>query len=274
MIVESAHRPIRLVAVDLDGTLLDARKQVSPQTLSGLKDAMASGVRVVIASARPPRSVRAIYANLGLTTLQINYNGALIWDESQRRAVYHRPLKGELVRDVVELARDYHEEVIVHLEVLDRWCTDRTGDAYATETGKMFLPDTVGALEMFYGEPVTKLMFLGDPRMISKLEALLVERFVDQVVILRTDPELLQLMHPRAGKAAALQKVAKFYQVPLEQVMAIGDAPNDVGMLQVAGVGVAMDNAVSVAKDAADWIAPSNNDHGVHAALLRYGLCK
>jgi len=55
--------------------------------------------------------------------------------------------------------------------------------------------------------------------------------------------------------------------------MAIGDAPNDVGMLQLAGVAVAMDNAHGVVKEVADWVAPSNNDHGVHAALVKYGLC-
>jgi len=71
----------------------------------------------------------------------------------------------------------------------------------------------------------------------------------------------------------ALAKVAKWYGVPMEHVMAIGDAPNDVGMLQVAGVSIAMDNAHPLVKDEADWVAPSNNDHGVHAALARYGLC-
>ena len=69
------------------------------------------------------------------------------------------------------------------------------------------------------------------------------------------------------------QKIADFYAIPMSQVMAIGDAPNDVGMLQLAGVGVAMDNAHPRVKEVAQWVAPSNNDHGVHAALIRYGLC-
>ena len=93
------------------------------------------------------------------------------------------------------------------------------------------------------------------------------------MTILKTDRDLLQIMHPQVSKAVALAKVATFYGVPMEQVMAIGDAPNDVGMLQAAGVSVAMDNAHALVKDVADWVAPSNNDHGVHAALARYGLC-
>lgn len=264
---------IRLIAIDLDGTLLDARKQVSQQTIEGLACAVSNGVRVVIASARPPRSVRSIYQTLKLDTLQINYNGALIWDEPHQRAVFHRPLDGSLVKEMVDLARDYHEETIVHLEVMDRWCTDRTGDAYATETGRLFKPDVVAELSCFYGEPVTKLMFLGEPRMISKLETILLQEFDDRVTILRTDDELLQVMNPRASKAVALKRVAGAYEVPMDQVLAIGDAPNDVGMLQLAGTSVAMGNGSPVVKDVADWIAPTNNDHGVHAALVKYGLC-
>ncbi len=91
--------------------------------------------------------------------------------------------------------------------------------------------------------------------------------------MVRTDDHLIQVMDRRVSKAVALQVVAKHYDVKLENVMAIGDAPNDVGMLQVAGVAIAMDNAHKLVKKVAHWVAPSNNDHGVHAALVKYGLC-
>jgi Cof subfamily protein (haloacid dehalogenase superfamily) len=264
---------IRLVAIDLDGTLLTSKKQVSKQTVEALKCLPQRDVRIIIASARPPRSVRAIYQQLGLDTLQINYNGALIWSESEKSAVFHRPLKGSLCLRMIELARDQYDEVIVHLEVMDRWCTDRIEDAHTTETGRLFKPDEVAALSTFCDKPITKLMFLGDPRILSRLEPLLLAEFSEHVTIVQQDADLLQIMDHRVSKAVALAKVAKFYRVPMEQVMAIGDAPNDVGMIQSAGVGVAMENASKVAKDVANWIAPSNDDHGVHAALVRYGLC-
>jgi hydroxymethylpyrimidine pyrophosphatase-like HAD family hydrolase len=80
-------------------------------------------------------------------------------------------------------------------------------------------------------------------------------------------------MDKDAGKAAALARVAAHYGIATDEILAIGDALNDVGMLNLAGTAVAMDNAHPLVKDSADWVAPSNNDHGVHAALLRYGLC-
>ena len=266
--------PIRLVAVDLDGTLLNDSKEITEQTAGALTCLPQRDVKVVIASARPPRSVRHIYQSLGLDTLQINYNGALIWDEPNQRAVFHRPIAGKLARKIIEHARDMFDETIVACEVMDRWFTDRPDDlGHTTETGKLFRPDVICAVDELCTQPITKLMLLAEPRIVLRLEDILAEAFDEQVTILKTDRDLIQIMHPEVSKAVALEKVAKWYGVPMEQVMAIGDAPNDVGMLQSAGVSVAMDNAHPLVKDVADWVAPSNNDHGVQAALARYGLC-
>ena len=264
--------PIGLVAVDLDGTLLNDSKKVSRQTVDALKCLPSRGVRVVIASARPPRSVRHVYAELGLDTLQINYNGALIWDEANRRAVYHRPMPGAVVREIIEAVRDRYEEVLVGCEIMDRWCTDRFDQTYTTETGRLFKPDLVAPLDEFCDQPVTKLLLLADPVTITRLDPVLIDLPHD-VSIVRSDPQLIQIMDAGASKGEALRLVARHYGVPLAQVMALGDAVNDVPMLEAAGVAVAMDNAHPDVKRVADWVAPSNNDHGVHATLVRYGLC-
>lgn len=265
---------IRLVAVDLDGTLLNDTKKVSKQTAEALSGLPGRGVKLVIASARPPRSVRHIYQSLGLDTWQINYNGALIWDEPGRKAIFHRPMNCRLVRQMIEVSRDMYEEVLVTCEIMDRWYTDRLDDRFNTETGKLFKPDVVSPIEEFCTQPITKLLLLGEPRVIGRLEPMLSQRFGGHFTLVQTDDHMLQIMDKRVSKAVALEKVARHYLVPMEQVMAIGDAPNDVGMLQSAGVAVAMDNAASVVKEVADWVAPSNNDHGVWAALKRYGLCE
>jgi hypothetical protein len=269
----ASHPAIKLVAIDLDGTLLNDRKEVADHVVDAIKGLPPRGVRVVIASARPPRSVRHVYHRLGLDTWQINYNGALIWDEAKKKPVAHRPMPGKLVRQVIDQARDLFDDVLVSCEILDRWFTDKFDQTYTTETGRLFRPDVICPIEQFTGVPVTKLMLLGDARLIDRLEGVLAEAYREHLTVVRTDPELLQLMDKRVSKAVALRAVAKHYNVPMNQVMAIGDAPNDVGMLQLAGVGVAMANAHKVVKNVADWIAPSNNDHGVHAALVRYGLC-
>jgi Cof subfamily protein (haloacid dehalogenase superfamily) len=266
-----ASTGIRLVAIDLDGTLLNDSKQVSDQTAEALRCLPGLGVRTVIASARPPRSVRHIYARLGLDTWTINYNGALIWDEVSRRVVFHQPMESDTVLEIIKNARRAFPEVLVGCEVLDRWLTDRDEHPYTTETGRLFRPDGVMPIDEFCTQPITKLLLLGEPTRLKEIERVFFG--FPQVSAVRADPELIQVMDRRASKAAALKLVASHYAVPMEQVLAIGDAANDVGMLQAAGVAVAMDNAHPTVKQVADWVAPSNNDHGVRAALVRYGLC-
>jgi Cof subfamily protein (haloacid dehalogenase superfamily) len=270
----SARRagPIRLVAIDLDGTLLNDSKQMSEETIEAVAGLPGRGVRVVIATARPPRSVRAVYERLGLDGLQINYNGALIWDEPARRAVFHRPMAGTLVRELIAKGRDSYADLLVSCEVMDRWYTDRHDPQYTTETGRLFKPDVICGVEEMCGRAITKLMFLGHPELITALEPVLAQGFAEQVTTVRADADLIQIMDRRVSKAVALTKIATFYGIPLSQVMAIGDAPNDVGMIKCAGIGVAMDNAHVRVKEAADWIAPSNNDHGVKAALREFGV--
>jgi 5-amino-6-(5-phospho-D-ribitylamino)uracil phosphatase len=263
-----------MVAVDLDGTLLDSSKRVSEQTVQALRCLPGAGVQVLIASARPPRSVRHIYRQLQLSNWQVNYNGALIWDEPNSRVIYHRPIAAEIAREIVEAARDLFPEVLVHAEVLDKWYPDRIDASHTTETGKLFKPDAVVPIDQCCREPVTKLMLLGAETMLQRLEPMLLERFGDRVTIVHADEDLLQIMDKRVSKALAVKKVASHFGIMPQQIMAIGDAPNDVGMLQMAGVAVAMDNAHTIVKKIAHWVAPSNNNHGVHAALRRFGLCE
>jgi HAD superfamily hydrolase (TIGR01484 family) len=132
----------------------------------------------------------------------------------------------------------------------------------------------IAPAEDFCIQPVTKLMVLGAPEVIECLEPTLLSIYAKEVRIVRTDEDLIQVMDHRVGKSSALQMVAEHYGILMKHVMAIGDAPNDVGMLQLARVAIAMDNAHDIVKDVAHWVAPSNNDHGVHAALRRYGLCE
>ncbi|MDP9172665.1 MAG: Cof-type HAD-IIB family hydrolase [Planctomycetota bacterium] len=263
---------IRLVAIDLDGTLLNDKKEISRQTAAALHSLPASGIKVIIASARPPRSVRQIYRQLRLDTWQINYNGALIWDEPANRAIFHQPMPGALARAIIDLARAQSDAFLASCEILDKWFTDRVDPRHTTETSRLFQPDVIAPLDQFCDQPITKVLLQGEPSAIDELESVLTRDFTGKISIVRTEPVLLQITDKNVSKAAALKMVARHYNVPLQQTLAIGDAPNDLEMLQLAGVAIAMDNAHPSIKQAAHWIAPSNNDHGVHAALVKYGL--
>jgi Cof subfamily protein (haloacid dehalogenase superfamily) len=267
-------KPVRLVAVDLDGTLLSSRKTITPLTHTAVKAAVAKGIKVVLATARPPRSVRAYYEALKLDTPTINYNGALIWDEMRRRPVEHVPLEAAVAKKIIAWGRAIYPELLVSIEILDKWYTDHYGDVpeYMTETAKQFTPDFVGPLDAFLKVPITKLMLIGNPTRIEELEIGITEKFSAIVSQTRSDAHMLQLMNPTTSKAGALQKIAASLGITADEVMAIGDAPNDVHMLEWAGLAVVPENGWEAAKKVADALVPSNDQDGVAIALQKFVL--
>jgi Cof subfamily protein (haloacid dehalogenase superfamily) len=268
------RKPIRMVALDLDGTLLTSRKSITPRTHTALRKTLASGIHVVLATARPPRSVRGYYEALKLTTPTVNYNGALIWNESKRRVIEHVPLDVNTARKVIAWGRKRYPELLVSVEILDKWYTDHTSDVpeYMTETARQFTPDFVGPIEAFLTVPITKLMLLGDPAWIADIELAAVERFGNRIAQTRSDPHLLQIMNPTITKAGGLAKVAASLGVDPLEVMAIGDAPNDLQMLEWAGLAVSPENGWEAARQMAHAVVPSNDADGVGVALEHFVL--
>lgn len=232
----------------------------------------AKGVKVVLASARPPRSVNEVHSKLKLDTYQINYNGALIYDNVRGRNIYHQPLSPAMAQKIIKAARKVDPKVVVSMEILDKWYTDHVDETLPTETSRHFAPDFVGPLEAFWHVPMTKLMLLAPPERMAKVSKLIATKFKGQVSLAISDKHLLQVIDLGVDKSTALAKVAAHYNIPASRVMAIGDAPNDVGMIKWAGMGVAMGNAWDVTRAAADFVIPTNDEDGVAFALKKYVL--
>lgn len=274
--------PFDLIALDLDGTLLTSEKRVSDEDASALREAMRRGVRVVLATARPPRGVRWVLDTLGALgegasgdAVTINYNGALVWDARARSAIEHTPLSGEVASDVVREARAMMPDTLVSVEVVDVWHTDRHDPELSMETGKLFQPDRIGPLDETLSVGVTKLMLLARPAYLPALRDRVESSFLrtERASVFVTDPHIVQIAAHGVDKGAALARHAARLGIAPERVFAMGDASNDVEMLRVAGLGVAMANAEDAAKDAADEvIARSNDEGGVAHALRRFGL--
>jgi Cof subfamily protein (haloacid dehalogenase superfamily) len=261
---------IHLVAIDLDGTLLNSGKQITETTAAILRTAIDTrGVKVVLASARPPRSVQPFYSLLQLDTPMINYNGALVHEPATGRVLLHRPLALKIARQIVALARRMEPDVLVSAEIMDKWYTDRVDQAYLTATARLFAPDYVAAIGEWLVEDVTKLMLAGPAEEMTPLVAEIRRRLVHQVTVVQTEGELIQITHPTASKSQALRVVAAELHVRREEVMAIGDNANDVGMLQWAGVGVAMANASPEALAVADVVTDHHDADGAAHAIRR-----
>lgn len=269
-----------IVALDLDGTLLTSDKRVSPEDASALRTALRRGVRVILATARPPRGVRWILDDLGAMTngerdaVSINYNGALVWDAIGRSPIEHTPLDALTAREVVAQARKHHADTMVSVETLDVWHTDRHDPSLSMETSKLFPPDYVGPLDDTLARDVTKLMLITEPGRIPSLrERVRIFEQSRRAGVFVTDPHIVQVAAHGVDKGAALARHTFRLGVDRSRVLAIGDASNDVEMLRWAGLGVAMANAEPDAKSAADETSTLTNDEsGVAAALRRHGV--
>lgn len=263
---------IRMVAIDIDGTMLRTDKRISVRVRDAIIEASRRGVKVVIATARPPRSVREIYQLLQLDTPQINYNGALTFDPIRRKTIHHQPIDRSLARKVVTLARKIDPKVVISLEILDKWYTDHVDESLPTETSRRFSPDFIGPLDAFLHVPVTKLLLHASPDRLLPIREALDQKFRGRLAAAISDSYLLQLIHPLANKGIALAHVADEFGIHSRNVMAIGDAPNDVGMLTWAGLGVAVGNAWDRTRAAADVVVPANDEDGVAYAIDKYVL--
>lgn len=259
---------IRMVAIDLDGTLLNSSKEITDATASILRTARRqTGVQVVLATARPPRSVMPFYDLLDLDTPMINYNGALILDPVADRVVMHRPIPAKVCREIIQTARGVYDHVLVSAEVMDRWLTDRFDPAYNTETGRLFEPDVVAPVEQWADQSMTKLLLLGRPERLGEVAEAVGQRFGREVAMVQTERHMIQIMHASVNKAQALNVVAAEMGLESDAVMAIGDNANDVGMLRWAGIAVAMANASPEAIAAADHLADHHDADGAAHAI-------
>lgn len=265
-------KPIRLIVVDVDGTLLDSDSRLNRSVTQACRAAERAGCAVILATARGPRMTDWIAQTLDITAPTINYNGALIWNPVNRQTQYHETIDEDVARRVVHAVREASPSIMVALEVLDRWYTDRVDPAFEQLTP----PDSVGPLKMFLAAPMTRITLLGAPTVIGSAMAVVREQFwqAGEIALYQPDPTVVQIVHPLADKGIAAQRVAQRIGISADEVMAIGDATNDLGMLSWAGFAVAVANATPAVREIADVVVPSNDDVGVARAIHRYVLAQ
>jgi len=275
-----------LLAVDVDGTLLDSTGRLSARNVQALRAAAGQGVRVVLATHRPPRATRALADRLGLTAgggraakndprLTINHSGATVWSLRADAAIEHWTLPSAVSRSVIAATRSVEPEAIVSIEHLERWYTERLDSTLAPEFASAMQPDYVGPLSSFLHIPPSRLTIAAAPDRLRDIRRLLLDEYVKpgHAACSATSAHILQVVAPGVDKAAALARVADRLGVTRDRVAAIGDGPNDVGMLRWAGLGLAVANAWGEARLASDETLDADCDHhAVAEAIERWIL--
>ncbi len=260
----------RLLALDLDGTLLTSAGKVSPRTRRALLELAARGVRLLVCTGRPYRTAEPILSHLELKGYAALSNGALLYDLASARVAQHFPLEKSVVLAALKAMRRAHPEACAAVETVDGWFTEPAYYARRVLRSEFQSePTGVGDLAELVQGPVIKLLF----RHPEATSALLAEALAGHPVHPTwAFADLLEVSAAGVTKANALRWLCAEWEIPAAAVAAFGDQNNDKEMLAWAGLGVAMGNAAPEAKKAADFVTTSNDEDGVALVLERW-LC-
>jgi Cof subfamily protein (haloacid dehalogenase superfamily) len=261
--------PIRLIALDLDGTLLNFDFQFSPRVKLAIAQAQQRGIAVTLATGRSIFSTRPFAQELGIREPLICYQGGLIAQPDGR--VLHRvALDRGLAAKVIEfaLAREWHvnlyQDGLLYLTELRHPISFYEG---LLNPASQRVPDLYALLD----HDPDKVLIVAEGNGDEILEGLRAQ-FDGQMQIVRSHELFIEAIPPGVDKGRGLAWLAAHLGVPQSQVMAVGDQDNDAPMVAWAGLGVAMGNGSAPCKAVADWIAPPLEEDGAAAAIERFAL--
>lgn len=263
-----------LIALDLDGTLLTDQKTISPNTKQMIQKVMDQGHIVVIATGRSYRMSYRYYNELGLNTPIINSNGALLHHPHDKNwGLYHHPLDKKIALDIIDASYQLNSKNIiakVHNDIyLDNY-DDRIIDFYRPSLDDY--PFIIGNIKNELKENPTLLMIYPNEKNLIPLTNHILDAHSNYINHRDWGApwHIIEVMRKGMNKAAALKQVADYYHIPQERIIAFGDESNDLEMIDYAGVGVAMGNAIDELKAIANFTTDTNEQEGILNFLKNY----
>ena len=259
----------KLIVLDLDGTLTNSKKEITPRNRETLIRMQEQGIRLVLASGRPTYGIVPLANELRMNEFGgfiLSYNGGEIINWETQEMVYENVLPNEVVPVLYECARTHQLSILTYdgAEII----TENSQDPYVLKEAflnKMAVRETNDFLTDIT-LPVAKCLIVGDADKLIPLEAELCLRLQGRINVFRSEPYFLELVPQGIDKAVLLKEIG----VAREEVIAIGDGYNDLSMIRFAGLGIAMGNAQEPVKKAADYITLSNEEDGVAEAINKF----
>lgn len=266
---------IRLIALDLDGTLLDSQKRLSRRNEAVLQECVQRGIYIVPCTGRIWCGVPDFIRELAGIRYAITVNGAVIEDVQEHVVLDEQKLSCEQAVEILKLARSFDTMYDAYaegqgfgemrfLEVMERYGIGPELQKMVRSTREA-VPDVAEKIKLL-GKPVEKInYFFGDQAERQQAKAALLAR--GDVLVSSSFPNNLEINALGASKGEAICRLAKHLGLKREQTMGFGDGENDITMMTMAGIGVAMENGMESMKEAADYITLTNDEDGVADAI-------
>ena len=264
---------IRLIATDLDDTLLNARSDINPRVMDALHAAMAAGCGVALSSGRMLEAMLPLAERIGVNAPMLLYNGALAYDHRTDETIFADQIPFETARDSAEMC----ESMGYYIQCYPgkRYYCDRVTEytrRYAASIHVDAIPVGMPVSAWMKAHPsgMQKLLLIDTPEGATRAQEALRRAFPRGASFLKSKPYFLEIAPEGVDKGKALLRLAAHLGLSRDEVMAFGDGQNDVAMIAAAGTGVCMENGCPEARAAADLIAPSNIEDGVAVVIEGY----
>ena len=266
---------IKLVAIDLDGTLFDNVKNISIENKEAIKKCHDLGVKIVIATGRPYNGVMPVLKELGLTSINdyvIIYNGAKIYNVGKNELISSTTISGKSVKEIYQ--ESLRLGVYIHaFRKNDELITTMHNPYTNVESTINHVEDHLFDFNQINdNDEFIKAMMVDSEENINRIMPLVDNYFKENFSVLRSSKIFLEFLNKNSDKGKGLVELSKYLNIDIKDTMAIGDAGNDLPMIKSAGIGVVMENAFPEIKAHATFITKSNLDSGVAYALKKYIL--
>ena len=262
----------KLVAIDMDGTLLSSSHQISEKNREAIIKAMDKGVKIVLCSGRTINSLLTFTSELGVLGEEeyvVGHNGAAAMRIIDQEYIYENSLTGKEAKEIAAVCDGVNANYTIY--TFDEAMTpkDNPHGRYEADLNSMSLkirhPNTIHD-----EEKIAKVLIMDDEDVLDSYVGVIKKHFEEKYNLVRSLPIYLEIMRKEVNKMSGIMAVANLHGIKESEIIAIGDAPNDLEMIEGAGLGIAMGNAQEIIKDASGYITKMNDEDGVAYALNKY----
>lgn len=272
----------KLVCIDMDGTLLNGKHQVTELNKNAIREAVEKGVKIAITTGRLYTSA-SLYAELiGVKVAVISSNGTYIREKDEDKVIYKHPLNRDQFNKICDIIDKYN--VRTNFNTFNRFITRELpaeDNAYmiTNKTAPKHLQVAFGVHEnmrevfdIYEGEVLKAIMFPESPELIEKIKKDLIE--LGGLEVVSSGPDNIEIMAEGTSKGSGVKAFAEILGIKREEIICIGDHENDISMVKYAGLGIAMGNATESLKAVADYVTDDNENSGVGNAINKFILNK
>lgn len=260
---------MKAVALDLDGTLLNSKKEISEENKNILKKLSENGVEILIVTGRPYPITKKIAESLEIPLTVICYNGARVMNLKTDEIIFEKVLEEKQVLKIIEFCRKNKKDL--NLFQNDVWYVEdleSIGTKYYKKNSR--LEPTLKSFDTFDSFKMIKSIIIDENNVLEEVEKELREILGNSIYFTYSQDKYLEILNKEVNKGLTLKNVLEEKGIEMSECIAFGDAHNDLEMLELAGVGVAMGNAHEILKSRVQHITDTNDNNGVGKFLKKF----